>query len=106
MKSIEQLLELSANQYYTFSPEEKKELDAFLAKQSEQQSQAKKNGKDSEKNIPATVLNKNVVRKNVGEIPVINNVVAIKNAEVPEISDDVDVEVDAFEDIVHPDAVK
>ena len=75
MKSIEQLLELSKNSYYTLSNEEQAELDAFLAKQSEQQRQQKTSGDSSEKNIPATVLNKNIVKKEVGEIEVMENIV-------------------------------
>jgi hypothetical protein len=74
MKTIEQLIQLSNNPYYKFSPEEKSRLNDFLSKKSEQSSQHKNNGKDSEKNIPATVLNKNVPKKETGEIPTINNV--------------------------------
>lgn len=95
MKDISQLLELQKNPYYQFSPEEEKELNDFLAKKSDTPTPAKKNGKDSEKNIPATVLNKNVVKKETGEIPTINNVVEEKTSEA-----------EAVEEIVHPDAVK
>lgn len=87
MKSIEQLIELSNNPYYTFSLEEKAELDSFLSKKSEQSRQAKKSTDSSEKNIPATVLNKNKVQKETGEIPTINNVAYPDSKEVP--SDDV-----------------
>lgn len=75
MKSVEQLIELSTNPYYEFSDEERTRLNAFLARNSEPQSQQKKNGKDSEKNIPATVINKNKVQKETGEIPTVDNVV-------------------------------
>jgi len=95
MKSIEQLLELRSNPYYEFTPEEKAALDDFLQPKSEQQSQTKKNGKDSEKNIPATVLNKNVVKKETGKIPTVDNVVHEKTSDA-----------EAVEEIVHPDAVK
>lgn len=83
MKTVEQLIELSKNPYYQFSPAEQKLLNDFLAKNSDTQTQAKKNGKDSEKNIPATVLNKNVVAKETGAIPTINNVATPDTKEVP-----------------------
>lgn len=95
MKSNEQLLELSTNPYYTFSDEERTRLDDFLSKNSAQKSQTTNSSKDSEKNIPATVLNKNVVKKETGEIPTINNVVDKKTSESQ-----------AVEEAVHPDAVK
>ena len=76
MKTIEQLVELSSNPYYSLSPEEKARLDDFLSKRSEQFTQQKNNGKSSEKNIPATVLNKNIVKKETGEIPTVDNVVS------------------------------
>lgn len=106
MKEIEQLLELKKNPYYEFSPEESKRLNDFLAKNSDTRAPRKKNGKDSEKNIPATVLNKNRVQKETGVIPVINHVVKIQKAVVDEASEDIDTETEAFEEIVHPDAVK
>lgn len=93
MKSIEQIIELSSNPYYAFSPEELKRLNDFLAKKSDTQAPAKKNGKNSEKNIPATVINKNRVQKEVGAIPTINNV-----AERQE-------EAFATEEAIHSDAV-
>lgn len=92
MKTVEQLLELKDNPYYAMSPEEKKLLNDFLSKNSGQTSQAKSNGKDSEKNIPATVLNKNKVQKETGEIPKIN--------------DSAQKETAALEEAIHPDAVK
>ena len=95
MKSNEQLLELSKNPYYNMTPDEKSQLDAFLSKKSEQKTPAKNNTGSSEKNIPATVLNKNVVKKETGTFQVINNVV-----------DDKTSESEAVEEIVHPDAVK
>ena len=69
MKTIEQLLELSSNQYYTMTNEEQAQLDAFLLEKSVRQAPRKNNGNKSEKNIPATVLNKNIVKKETGKIP-------------------------------------
>lgn len=95
MKSIEQLLQLSKNPYYKFSDDEQAELDSFLSSKSEQKKSQKNSSDDSEKNIPATVLNKNVVAKEIGKIPTINNVVDEKTSESQ-----------AVEEAVHPDAVK
>ncbi len=80
-KTIEQLLELSKNPYFILSDEEHERLNDFLYKKSGQQSQAKKNGKDSDKNIPVTVLNKNIVKKETGEIPVYENIATPDNTE-------------------------
>ncbi len=87
MKTIEQLIALKNNPYYVFSPEEQATLDAFLYKKSVQQNPQQSNSSDSEKNIPATVLNKNVVQKETGEIPTINNVIEADDVNTP--SDDV-----------------
>lgn len=122
MKSIEQLLEISKNPYYTLTNEEQARLDDFLSKKSEQKAPVKKNGKDSEKNIPATVINKNVVKKETGDIPTINNVAkkqndALEDAETakavkenlgtkPQVINGRTEETEAVEEIVHPDAVK
>jgi len=95
MKTIEQLLDLKTNPYYQFTPEEEAALNAFLSRSSEEPAPQKQSGKSSEKNIPATVLNKNVVRPETGTIPTINNVVDEKTSEA-----------EAVEEIVHPDAVK
>lgn len=95
MKTIEQLIDLTRNPYYKFSAEEQAEIDAFLSQNSAQPNRAKKSTKDSEKNIPATVLNKNVVQKETGQIITINNVVDEKTSET-----------EAVEELVHPDAVK
>lgn len=76
MKSIAQLLELSSNPYYAFTPEERQLLDDFLETQSRASTQQKTSSDDSEKNIPATVINKNVVKKETGIIPLANNDVA------------------------------
>lgn len=94
MKSIEQIIELSSNPYYQFSPEEQKRLNDFLAKKSDIQAPAKKNGKNSEKNIPATVINKNRVKKETGDIPTINGLTDKKTSEAQ-----------AVQEYVHPDAV-
>lgn len=95
MKTIAQIIELSSNPYYQFSPEEQKRLNDFLAKKSDTQAPVKKNGKPSEKSTPATVHNKNNVQKETGKIPTINNVVDEKTSET-----------EAIEELVHPDAVK
>ena len=94
MKTTEQLIELSRNPYYEFSPEEKKRLNAFLAKKSEQSTPAKSSGKNSEQSTRATVHNKNRVAKEVGDVPIINGSTEKHSAEVAEL-----------EDVVHPDAV-
>lgn len=88
MKTIAQLLELKTNPYYVFSPEESKLLNDFLSTQSAQQKPTKTSSDNSEKNIPATVVNKNIVKKHTG---------------VLETSDS---EAKAVEEAVHPDAVK
>lgn len=90
-KTIEQLLELANNPYYSLSNDEQAELDAFLSKKSEQSASRKTSGDNSEKNIPATVLNKNKVQKETGEIAKINDSVESESA--------------AVEETVHPDAV-
>tara|TARA_B100001250_G_scaffold371758_1_gene356775 strand:+ start:333 stop:620 length:288 start_codon:yes stop_codon:yes gene_type:complete len=95
MKSIEQLLALKKNPYYQFTPEEAAALEVFLSKKPAKKTQQKNNGKKSEKNIPATVLNKNIVKKETGEIPTVDNVVKGKSSET-----------EAVEEIVHPDAIK
>lgn len=57
MKTIEQLLALSKNPYYKFSPEEEQELNSFLFKKQERASKrlAKKSSKRSDSNTRATV---------------------------------------------------
>lgn len=59
MKTIEQLLELSKNPYYTFLPDEQAVLDDFLAKKRAKRSKnlRNKNLVPSENNIPVTVRN-------------------------------------------------
>lgn len=81
-KTIEQLLELSQNPYFTMTNAERERLDAFLSKKSAQQYSQKTNGSDSEKNIPATVINKNKVNKEIGEIPTVDNVAIPDSTEV------------------------
>lgn len=68
-KSIEQLLELSQNQYYVMTNEERERLDTFLSKRSAQQNPQKDSGSSSESDTPAIVLNKNRVPKETGVIP-------------------------------------
>lgn len=65
MKTIEQLLELSKNPYYTFTNDEKAVLDDFLSKQKEDDSKssAKKKKKSSDKNTPVRV--RNIVNKTI-----------------------------------------
>lgn len=75
MKTIAQLIDLSTNPYYKFTDEEQAALDAFLSQKSAPKTYQKDNGNDSEKNIPATVINKNIVKKEIGEIPTLDNVV-------------------------------
>lgn len=81
MKTIEQLIELSQNQYYSLTNEEQATLDAFLFEKAAQADQQKNSGKKSEKNIPATVINKNIVKKETGEIPTVDNVATPDDAE-------------------------
>ena len=69
MKSIDQLLQLQKNPYYHFLPEEQQALNDFLSKNSDGSKPQKKTTVDSETNIPATVINKNVVHKETGVIP-------------------------------------
>lgn len=68
MKTIAQLLQLSKNRFYKFTPEEQKLLDDFLATQSGQSSQQKDSSIDLSKKTPATV-HKNIVQKDTGVIP-------------------------------------
>lgn len=82
MKTIEQLIQLQTNPYYVFTPEERKRLDDFLAEKSGRPLPANSNGDSSEKNIPATVLNKNVVQKETGFIPTINNVAKAQDTDI------------------------
>lgn len=59
MKTIEQLLALSKNPYYTLLPAEQEVLDNFLLKKQEEDSQKsqKKSSKKSSKSTPVTVRN-------------------------------------------------
>ena len=68
MKSIEQLLELSKNPYYKFTPNEMTVLDDFLSKKQEKalKSNQKKNSKNSEKNTPVRV--RNIVEKTIPDV--------------------------------------
>lgn len=65
MKTIEQLLELSKNPYYTFTDSERAVLDDFLSKKKEEDSvnSQEKNSKPSEPNTP--VLVRNIVEKTI-----------------------------------------
>lgn len=68
MKTIEQLLELSKNPYYTFTNDEKAVLDDFLSKKQAKASKnsAQKNSKPSDSNTPVRV--RNVVPKVVDDV--------------------------------------
>jgi hypothetical protein len=59
MKTIEQLLELSKNPYYKFTPEEQQVLDDFLSKKQADHStdSVKKNSKQSGKSTNVRVRN-------------------------------------------------
>lgn len=65
MKTIEQLLELSKNPYYTFTNDEKAVLDDFLSekKASHSTSSVKKKENTSEKSTPVRV--RNIVKKTI-----------------------------------------
>lgn len=67
MKTIEQLLELSKNPYYTFTNDEKAVLDDFLLKKQEKElkKSQKKNSKSSGKSTPVRV--RNIVTKTIPE---------------------------------------
>lgn len=71
MKTIEQLLELSNNPYYIMSDAERAVLDDFLLLKSEQKTQHKDNSDSSDSNIHATVLSKNIVKPEHGQIPTV-----------------------------------
>jgi hypothetical protein len=72
-KTIEQLLELKNNPYYHLSIDEQRELDAFLSNNSEQEMYPRINSRDSSNKTPAIVLNKNLVKKEIGLIPQLEN---------------------------------
>lgn len=63
MKTIQQLLELSKNPHYKFMPDEKRVLDAFLAKRrgSRSTTSQEENLNESSEKTPVTV--RNVVEK-------------------------------------------
>lgn len=65
MKTIEQLLELSKNPYYTFTEDEKVVLDDFLLKQKADHSvsSTKKKETNSDSNTPVIV--RNIVQKTI-----------------------------------------
>lgn len=73
MKTIEQLLALSKNPYYTFRPEERELLDNFLSKKQEKESKStrKKNSKRLEKSTDVRV--RNVVEKTIDDVPEIDS---------------------------------
>lgn len=63
MKTIQQLLQLAKNPHYKLMPDEKRALDAFLAKQADEQStrSQKRSSNRSSRKTPVTV--RNVVQK-------------------------------------------
>jgi hypothetical protein len=68
MKTIEQLLELSKNPYYKFSPAEEVILNDFLEKKSAKSSTSsvKKSSEHSEKDTPVRV--RNIVQKTIPRV--------------------------------------
>lgn len=92
MKTIEQILELTKNPYYSLTNEEQAVYEAFLSKKSGRTTPQTGNSKDSDSSTPAIV--KNIVRPEHGEIPTVD-----------QSADDRSEETEAVEDIVHPDAV-
>lgn len=108
MKTIEQILELTQNPYYSLTNEEQKLYEAFLSKKSGQHSPQTGNSKDSDSSTPVIV--KNIVRTEHGQIPTADQVATADSlAEQPATANDTDErsdETEAVEDIVHPDAVK
>lgn len=59
MKTINQLLELAKNPHYKFMPDEKRVLDAFLAKQQAERLKQlqEENSNESSEKTPVTVRN-------------------------------------------------
>jgi len=68
MKTIEQLLELSKNPYYTFTNEERAVLDDFLSTQKGKDwlSSRQKKSSSSDKNTPVRV--RNIVEKTIPDV--------------------------------------
>ena len=68
MKTIEQLLQLSKNQYYKFTNDEKAVLDDFLLARREKalKNSPKKNSTQSDSNTPVRV--RNIVPKTVDDV--------------------------------------
>ena len=68
MKTIEQLLELSKNPYYKFTPDEQQVLDDFLVKRRAKPSKnsQNQNSKNSEESTLVTV--RNIVPKTVDRV--------------------------------------
>lgn len=79
MKTIEQLLELSKNPYYTFTNDEKAVLDDFLSKKKADHSTSsvKQKENSSDSNTPVRV--RNIVAKTIP---------SPKDADEPEIEDE------------------
>lgn len=79
MKTVEQLLELSKNPYYTFTNDEKAVLDDFLSKQKADHSTSsvKQKKNSSESSTPVRV--RNIVKKTIPKT---------KKAYEPEVDDE------------------
>lgn len=69
MKSIEQLLELSKNPYYTFTNDEKAVLEDFFLQKKERDSMnlPERNLPTTKKNTPVRV--RNIVEKTIPQVP-------------------------------------
>lgn len=65
MKTIEQLLELSKNPYYSFTAEEKQVLDDFLLKQKADHSTSSTKQKETNSDENTPVIVRNIVQKTI-----------------------------------------
>ena len=76
MKTIEQLLDLAKNRYYTFTADEQERLDNFLEKRraKKKKSSRKKSSSKSSEDTPVHV--KNVVDKANTDVPTVKNAVS------------------------------
>lgn len=69
MKSIEQLLQLSKNPYYVFTPEEQQVLDDFLSKKKAKSSKTSPSTSDSTSSTNTAVRVRNIVPKTIPGVP-------------------------------------
>ena len=63
MKTLEQLLQLSKNPYYKFTPEEKRVLEDFFLNGSDVDSTKHQNNKSNKQSKKTRVIVRNVVKK-------------------------------------------